>query len=517
MLTPRGRPPRTRHALLDTRLYLRRLEDRRVLSVAPVDVGDTLIAADETGVGPGSGTFSATEELGDGATGNRDVDLFRFQASAGSTLTAETSQPSGAAAVDTVLRLFDSLGNELDFNDDRDFLGGDFYSQIDFTFATDGTYFIGVSGFGNDFYDAATGGGTAPGETGDYLFTLSVTAEPGNTLVAAEDTGLNGAGIFHRNESLAGIDIDLYRFQAGAGDTLLARTEQPGGSSDSVNTLLRLFDASGNQLDFDDDDGPGLYSELNFTFTTAGTYYLGVSAFPQLYYNPTDGSGTFAGLGDAGDYRLTISFDGGGTIANAEATGIGPSGGSFSIVEALANPGIGSDDVDLYRFEATAGQLLTAETFQPIGAASTVDTGLRLFDSLGNELEFNDDLDPLGGDFYSRLEFTFATAGTYFVGVSGFENYGYDPLTAAGAVAGDTGNYRLQLNVGTPPTDGEIRGTVFVDANGNGVCDGAETGQAGVTVFLDNDGVAGFSLGDTQSVTDAVGFYSFIVTPGTYT
>ena len=55
-----------------------------------------------------------------------------------------------------------------------------------------------------------------------------------------------------------------------------------------------------------------------------------------------------------------------------------------------------------------------------------------------------------------------------------------------------------------------ITGTVFDDANENGVFDGGETGISGVTVTLE------FSDGSTISVpTDSVGDYQFAVAPGT--
>ncbi|WP_240865911.1 pre-peptidase C-terminal domain-containing protein, partial [Cylindrospermopsis raciborskii] len=58
-----------------------------------------------------------------------------------------------------------------------------------------------------------------------------------------------------------------------------------GSFDDSIDTVLRLFDESGNELAIDDDGGEGLLSRLEYVFTTAGTYYLGVSGHGNSTYN----------------------------------------------------------------------------------------------------------------------------------------------------------------------------------------------------------------------------------------
>src|SRR5262245_3212699 len=73
----------------------------------PDAAGDTLATAQATALGPATGTFTATAKIGDGLYLGRDVDLYRLDAVAGQLLTATTALPSGGAAVDTVLRLFD--------------------------------------------------------------------------------------------------------------------------------------------------------------------------------------------------------------------------------------------------------------------------------------------------------------------------------------------------------------------------------------------------------------------------
>ena len=86
-----------------------------------LDHGDTLATALSTSLGSASGRpVVFTEEIGDGPWARKDVDLYKFTASAGDRLTAITALPTGGRTMDTYLRLFDSSGVELAFNDDVD-------------------------------------------------------------------------------------------------------------------------------------------------------------------------------------------------------------------------------------------------------------------------------------------------------------------------------------------------------------------------------------------------------------
>lgn len=62
-----------------------------------------------------------------------------------------------------------------------------------------------------------------------------------------------------------------------------------------------------------------------------------------------------------------------------------------------------------------------------------------------------------------------------------------------------------------------ISGTIIEDLDGDGSRDGRETGQAGVTVFLDQNRNRQFDSGETFTTTDAVGRYQFDnLAPGQY-
>ncbi|NIL96127.1 MAG: hypothetical protein GTO62_03035 [Planctomycetales bacterium] len=64
--------------------------------------------------------------------------------------------------------------------------------------------------------------------------------------------------------------------------------------------------------------------------------------------------------------------------------------------------------------------------------------------------------------------------------------------------------------------DATIQGTVWHDANQNGVADAGDSGQAGVTVFLDSDEDGILDGGEVSVVSAADGSYQFTVAPGSY-
>lgn len=73
-------------------------------------------------------------------------------------------------------------------------------------------------------------------------------------------------------------------------------------------------------------------------------------------------------------------------------------------------------------------------------------------------------------------------------------------------------------NVTAAPTTGRIAGTVFEDANENGVSDSGEDGLTGWTVFLDTNADGTLTAGEPSTTADLEGAYSFPgLAPGNYT
>lgn len=141
----------------------------------PFEFNDTILTATDTGiVATTIKTFDAA--IGDGAYGKLDVDLFRFIAPAGTTVTAVVSLPAvgpnGAPnLLHSVLRLFDQQGNALllDTRIDAN------TSSIAFPVQFAGTFYLGVSGGVNISYNPDHGGsGTASAASGSYSLQIAI-------------------------------------------------------------------------------------------------------------------------------------------------------------------------------------------------------------------------------------------------------------------------------------------------------------------------------------------------------
>jgi len=70
---------------------------------------------------------------------------------------------------------------------------------------------------------------------------------------------------------------------------------------------------------------------------------------------------------------------------------------------------------------------------------------------------------------------------------------------------------------GTAVAAASISGTVFNDANGNGIQNSGELGIAGVVLYIDPDNAGVFQTGDPQTTTNSAGVYAFTgLSAGTY-
>jgi subtilisin family serine protease len=155
-----------------------------------VDAGDTLATA--AAVSVTSGGVRLAGRIGDGSFGSRDVDLYRVVLAAGQTLKVDVDAEtlSGGSTLDSYLRLFNSAGRQLAANDDS---GGTYDSLLSFRATTAGTYFIGVSGYGNSAYVPSRGGSGRIGSTGVYQVAFSVSpaaASTGARMFGSRDTGV---------------------------------------------------------------------------------------------------------------------------------------------------------------------------------------------------------------------------------------------------------------------------------------------------------------------------------------
>ena len=104
------------------------------------------------------------------------VDMWSFTVLAGQRISFDIDRPSGSS-LDSYIRLFDSSGTPLSGGSNDDGAGPSepqsFESYLERTFTTGGTYYIGVSGHGNNNYDPVGGGSDQNGSAGNYTLVVS--------------------------------------------------------------------------------------------------------------------------------------------------------------------------------------------------------------------------------------------------------------------------------------------------------------------------------------------------------
>jgi len=101
-------------------------------------------------------------------------------------------------------------------------------------------------------------------------------------------------------------DFDFYKVTGAAGHTLTVSTD---GSATSTNTVVGVYDAAGQLLASDDDNGVGAASKLVFQLPAAGDYYVAVAGKSPAGTFPTDPSNSGSGVGghDTGAYKVLIA------------------------------------------------------------------------------------------------------------------------------------------------------------------------------------------------------------------
>ncbi|MCC0177007.1 S8 family serine peptidase [Waterburya agarophytonicola K14] len=184
-------------------------------------------------------------------------------------------------------------------------------------------------------------------------------------------------------------DVDIYRFELVSPGTVRIETASDLNNPADFDSYIRLFDVNGNEIGNNDDIATGnLFSRLDMNLEP-GTYYVGVSGFRNISYNPNiPGSGIAA---DTGNYTLQFSLrnqDPNGLISGAVEVNLG------SGLEPLVFPGVigtdygeevGVSDVDLFRIVAPDNGVLFIDIDTPF-ANNFVNSYLRLFDENGNEI-----------------------------------------------------------------------------------------------------------------------------------
>ena len=493
----------------------------------PVDPNGTIASAISGPSLSGSPVEAIDGAVGpDGASdiGDNDVDLVRFQVLAPGTVTLATS-----GSFDSFLRLFDSSGNQIAFDDDAN---GDLGARISTTLGA-GTYYAGVSAAGNTSYDPnVAGSGPAGGSVGNYSLSFALSsADPNGLLSGAVPLNLGGRGV----EVVAGLigsdfgvavgssDVDIFEILVPDDGTLFIDIDTP--QVGFVDSFLRIFDADGNEIvDSDDDRAPDEFehptdaelvtdaagavvgrrtdSFVGGTVSRGDVYYVAVSDFQNQGYDPATLSGR-SPAGPGGEYSLNVGFlnrDLNGSIDQAlVATALPVSAAGFIGADGNPDTGgldqVGDRDVDFVRINSPTAGILEAVVASTTVAENEepVDTVLRLFDSAGNLVAFNDDaegLDPI-------LRYEIAAGVDYYIAVAGFGNDTFDPFVLGSGSPGATGAYGFAAGVRPLSDEGQLAD----DAAPNG-------GVGDVVLGFPRNGFVGEDRGYVRGAAD-VDLYRF--------
>jgi len=349
----------------------------------------------------------------------------------------------------------------------------------------------------------------------------------------------NGDGILGAGEPATTTAADgTYRFPSVAAGTATIIEIPTGGPRPTVGGLFPLVGASDRRT----------VSVVSGAVSTAdfGNLLPQVGTIQGAVRNDLNGDGV-AGAGEPAVAGRTVFVDlnANGLVDAGEPTRVTDAAGGYSFVDihsgsytvaevvpagwqtAIGRPSsrsvpvaVGSlNTVDFFDFLPAPGSI-NGVVFNDIdgngtqGPAEAGITGWRVFvDSNQNGL--------LDAGEPSTL--TDASGGYAFAGVP----YGQtvvrevvaadwvttSPATASRSFLQLNGTATAGVNFGNRERIGSITGTVWNDANGNGLRDPGEAGQAGTTVYLDLDRNGTLSPTDPTTVTSAAGTYTFTRVP----
>ncbi len=226
-----------------------------------------------------------------------------------------------------------------------------------------------------------------------------------------------------------------------------------GGRLLSPEEIVDIITSTGDRI-FDGDDENDNVNNTNTDYLRLNIHNAALEVQRRfgVIAPPSEG-------GIIGDANGTITGAIFGPILDGRV--VNPIAGSIGIDGNSTN--IGNTDVDIFRFEVVSPSNVNIEVISNASNPDDFDSFLRLFDASGNELISDDD----GGEgLFSEIDIEL-DPGTYFVGVSGFNNSNYNPNIAGSGVAGETGNYALDFNLINDDSNGIISGAIPVNLGSN--------------------------------------------------
>ena len=330
-----------------------------------------------------------------------DNDWFSVRLTAGTTYTIHLDSASTAALSDPYLRLYDSAGVLLNSDDDS---GAGLNAQLNFTPSTTGTYYLGASASG--IYGTATGNYT--------LSVAPVTVTPDDYSATTSTTGRANVGTTVTGQIEASGDHDWFSITLTAGTRYTINLDG-AASTGLYDPYVRLYSSSGTLLASDDDSGTGLNSELTYTPSTSGTYYIDASS--ASFFSATTGA-------------YSLSVNAAAPVVDDYMAGT-PTTGRATVGGKVTGKIETSGDHDWFSITLTAGNTYT------INLDATASTGLsdpyvRLHNSTGAQIAYDDDS---GVGLNAQLTYTPTTTDTYYIDAS-----------SSNLFSSLTGNYELSVS-----------------------------------------------------------------------
>jgi len=354
-----------------------------------------------------------------------------FPARAGQRFVIETTDL--AQGTDTMLRVLGSTNPDRAMPEDPvmaendDAGGGTLASRVEWQCPADGTYYVAVNGFNN-----------AAGQ-----FTLRIQDVGGQGPAGPGGEGVVGGAGLHTQMTGLSIDAEtpVYTtdYELIAGRTYRIQTANLSDGCDTVIQLRRSTDpdaASDNDpvVAENDDANNTLASQIDWTCTESGSYYVSIRSFGQsrgtfsLTVDEQDGQGDPLGGGGGGG-------DAEGLLANVDVQIVGGTPSHFG------------------DYQLTAGQVVTIETYD---LGENTDTILQLRRSTDPDRVSDDDPvvaenDDSGGTLASRIAWTVDQSGPYYVSVRTFGG------------TGGTCRMRMTQRTALPPRDTIESGAIELD------------------------------------------------------
>ncbi len=289
-------------------------------------------------------------------------------------------------------------------------------------------YYLKVSGSGGKYKVGA--------RVNENFLALKDKGEPNNSKADADAMGPYQAfgldveyALFEQNHPRFFGDLDWFRIEVAAGQTLVAETKPVGGDdwARDTDTKLFLYDAAGaTELKNDDDDGNDWYSKFEWPAVEDGVVYLVV------------GTSRSAESGDdrslaRGDYLLNV------TLSSAEVEPNNTAAQADDNVLPLGWIDAAFDDedlVDVYRLNLKADHIYHIRTVKPeegyaanftaqVWSADNPGVNLLSNEATGYNTRYNSSnvkvnfIPDADGAYYLSLQGT--AAGAYQVGMKGRE------------------------------------------------------------------------------------------------